>query len=81
MVATNDIKKGTRVRLRNGWYGTMADNLRGHTRLVDVEGVYREIGSVYATDIVKVKIDDKWVDVEHTQAQKDVAKKRAAMGF
>ena len=38
---TNDIKKGMRVKLANGWEGTMADNMRGSTRVVEVEGFYR----------------------------------------
>jgi hypothetical protein len=51
---TNDIKKGMVVELNNGWFGIMADNMRGNTRMVDVDGMYREIGSVYSHDIVKV---------------------------
>jgi hypothetical protein len=51
---TNEIKKGMVVELRNGWFGVMADNMRGNTRMVDVDGLYREIGSVYSHDIVKV---------------------------
>jgi hypothetical protein len=54
----NDIKKGMRLRLRNGWYGTMMDNAKGNTRMVDVEGFEREIGSVYTKDIALVYIPD-----------------------
>ena len=43
---TNDIKKGMVVQLNNGWYGIMADNMKGNTRMVDVDGIFREIGSV-----------------------------------
>ena len=50
---TNDIKKGMVVELNNGWLGIMADNMRGNTRMVDVDGMYREIGSVYSHDIIK----------------------------
>ena len=50
---TNEIKKGMVVELRNGWYGIMADNMKGNTRMVDVDGLYREIGSVYSHDIIK----------------------------
>jgi len=50
---TNDIKKGMVVELNNGWFGIMADNMKGNTRMVDVDGMYREIGSVYAHDIIK----------------------------
>ncbi len=67
---TNDIKKGTRFRLANGWYATMADNMRGNSRLAEVEGIYTEIGSVYAHDIV---LAEGWGGVfqesEHTPAQ------------
>ena len=50
---TNDIKKGMVVELNNGWLGIMADNMKGNTRMVDVDGMYREIGSVYSHDIIK----------------------------
>ena len=50
---TNDIKKGMVVKLNNGWFGIMADNMRGNTHMVDVDGMYREIGSVYSHDIIK----------------------------
>jgi len=67
---TNDIKKGQRVTLRNGWNGTMMDNRKGNTRLVEVEGVYTEIGSVYAHDIVIAQsADGTYEPVEHTPAQ------------
>lgn len=74
---TNEIKKGTRIKLRNGWFGTMVDNARGNIRMVDVEGLYREIGSVYSHDIVSAKINEQWVTVEHTPAQ---VKMRATVG-
>lgn len=66
---TNEIKKGMRVKLNNGWFGTMADNMRGNTRMVTVEGIYTETGSVYAHDIVRAFVNGVWVDVEHTPAQ------------
>ena len=70
---TNDIKKGDRIQLRNGWYGTMMDNTRTNTRVVDVEGLCRETGSVYAHDVVRVLVRgknvDTWVPVEHTPSQ------------
>ena len=50
---TNDIKKGMVVELNNGWFGIMADNMKGNTRRVDVDGMYWEIGSVYSHDIIK----------------------------
>jgi len=68
---TNDLKKGMRIQLRNGWYGTMADNMRGNTRLVEVEGTYTETGSVYCHDIlwfVDVVTGD-CTRIEHTVPQ------------
>ena len=59
-LTTNSIKKGMGVKLRNGWYGIMADDMRGNTRIVDVDGMYREMGSVYSHDIVMFyATDDK----------------------
>lgn len=72
---TNELKKGVRVQLRNGWYATIADNMKGNTRLATVEGIFTETGSVYSHDIVRAQLaPDKftvgeWVDVEHTPAQ------------
>jgi hypothetical protein len=69
---TNDIKNGTRFRLRNGWEATMMDNRKGNIRLATVEGDYTETGSVYAHDIVSVLIGDNWQSVEHTGKQAKV---------
>ena len=66
---TNDIKKGMRFKLRNGWQGTMQDNKKGNIRFAEVEGLYTELGSVYSHDIVSVWVDDEWVQVEYTAAQ------------
>lgn len=66
---TNDIKKGMRIRLSNGWFGTMMDNKKGNIRMAEVEGNYTEIGSVYAHNITNVQIDNLWRCVEHTDAQ------------
>lgn len=65
---TADIKKGMRVRMDNGWYGTMKDNKRGTTRVVEVEGFYTETGSVYSHDIVLALpvAGGIWEIIEHT---------------
>lgn len=68
-VKTNELKKGVRIQLANGWYGTMADNMKGNTRMATIEGNYTETGSVYAHDIKRAMVDNVWVDVEHTPAQ------------
>jgi hypothetical protein len=71
---TNDIKKGTRIRLFNGWFATMADNKKGNTRMAEVEGIFTETGSVYSHDIALVLVNDNWEAVEHTEAQLNLQK-------
>ena len=78
---TNEIKKGMRIRLANGWEADMMDNLKGNTRMAKVYGIYTEIGSVYSHDIVAVKVGDEWVSVEHNEKQKRLKKSVASFGF
>ena len=67
---TNDIKKGMRIKQANGWEGAMMDNKKGNTRMVEVEGLYTEIGSIYSHNIVAVQVDGEWVeDIEYTDSQ------------
>lgn len=47
----NDLKKGDRVRLNNGWFATIEDNKKGAIRMATVEGFVTEMGSIYAADI------------------------------
>lgn len=70
MPTTNELKKGTRVKLANGWEAILADNRKGNIRLAQVFGIYTEYGSVYAHDIVKAQVNGEWVEVEHTAKQK-----------
>jgi hypothetical protein len=50
-ITTNELKKGTRVKLSNGWKATLEDSKRSNIRLATVEGIFTEIGSIYAHDI------------------------------
>ena len=71
---TNDIKKGMRIVLRNGWKATMYDNARGNIRMAEVEGHYTEIGSIYAHDIASVESSPGvWVPVTLTPAQEKLS--------
>jgi len=85
---TNDIKKG--MNIKTGQLGTpvsgiMLDNLRGNTRLVDVKGsevgLFDEMGSVYAHDILMVEVDGEWQEIEYTEAQLKLKKQISAMGW
>ena len=79
---TNELKKGARVKLRNGWTATVMDNGRGNTRVCEVQGIYTEIGSVYAHDIViYYPPTGSSVLVEHTDKQLKLREQVAAFGF
>jgi hypothetical protein len=70
---TNEMKKGTRVKLRNGWEAELMDNNRGMSRLAKVYGDYTEIGSVYTHNIVAFKQGDEWSsDIQLTKRQKEL---------
>jgi hypothetical protein len=81
MVKTNELKKGVRVKLRNGWEATVYDNAKGNTRMCEVYGFETEIGSVYSHDIMKAEISGQWVDIEHTPAQLKLREQVKALGF
>jgi len=66
---TNDLKRGARVMLANGWEADIMDNMRGNTRMARVYGFETEIGSVYSHDIVAVRVNEEWVEIEHTKDQ------------
>jgi len=69
---TNELKKGDRVRLSNGWYATIMDNSRGNSRMCMVEGIEKELGAVYSHDmvaLVETKGQSTHVVLVHTPAQ------------
>ncbi len=68
---TNELKKGTRIQLRCGWFATLIDNMKGNTRLADVEGYCREMGSIYSHDIARYQDSTgQWHnDIELTPSQ------------
>ncbi len=80
MAKTNDLKKGTRVKLNNGWEADLVDNRRGNTRDAKVYGDYTETGSVYSHDMVEYKdANGDWQPIEHTKAQLDCKAMNAAL--
>lgn len=80
---TNELKKGDKVRLRNGWSATLEDNLKGNTRLCTVYGDVTEMGSVYSHDIMWKQDANGDLDemIEHTPAQLKCKESCAAIGF
>ena len=82
MLKTNDLKKGTRVLLNNGWEATICDNMKGNTRCCDVEGDFREMGSVYSHDMkMWMNALGDWEPIEHTEKQLTLKKQLQAMGW
>ena len=87
-MTTNEIKKGTKiisVQLGAPCSGIMLDNKKGNTRLVDVKGselgLFDEMGSIYAHDIIKAKIDDGWANVQHTEKQLKLKQTLSSIGW
>ncbi len=79
---TNDLKKGTRILLRNGWEAELWDNKKGNTRVALVFGDFTEAGSVYSHDIVGwIDTDGFLHDVEHTDSQIRLRQDLSAMGW
>ena len=86
---TNDIKKGTEIRTKQlgvSVSGVMMDSLKGSTRLIKTfgseVGMFDEVGSVYATDIIMaVNSEGIWEDVEHTDKQLKAIEMREQFGF
>lgn len=68
-LTTNDLKKGTRIKLSNGWEADLTDKRKGNVREAKVFGTFTEIGSVYAHDIVQAYVDGHWVRLTHTESQ------------
>ena len=86
---TNDIKKEKEIKTKQlgvSVSGVMMDSLKGNTRLIKTFGseigMFDEVGSVYATDIIMaVNSEGVWEDVEHTDKQAKSADFRRLAGF
>jgi hypothetical protein len=80
---TNELKKGTRVQLANGWEANILGSARGTSCLCQVHGLVDEGGSVYSHDIISYK-DDKgnWRnDIEYSPAQLNCKKMVKKLGY
>lgn len=63
-ISTNELKKGTRVRLRNGWEAILLQKCNGNIVNAQVFGDFTETGSIYTHTIIAAKINGQWVNVE-----------------
>ena len=86
---TKDVRKGMEIKttqLGLPISGVMMDSYGNRkTRLIDTKGtevgLFDEIGSVYAFDIIFAEIDGTWKPVEHTEKQTNLRKQLKLMGF
>jgi hypothetical protein len=69
---TKEIKKGDRIQMRNGWYGTILDNKSSTIRMAEIEGTFTEMGSVYSFDIAYVLKHGQKVPVEYSAKELQV---------
>jgi len=65
----DQLKKGTRLRMRNGWEAIVVEKCDGNTLIAKVFGDFTETGSIYAHNIVAAKVDGNWIEVEMTEEQ------------
>jgi hypothetical protein len=68
-IRTDQLKKGMRVRMRNGLEAVVVKECDGNTLIAKVFGAFTETGSVYAHNIVATEVDGKWIEVEMTEEQ------------
>ena len=67
---SNDLKKGMKVMLKNGWEAEIMDNRKGNIREALVHGDFDDYGSIYVWDISYVYVGEEEVRIELTQKQK-----------
>jgi hypothetical protein len=68
-IRTGQLKKGARVRMRNGLEAIVVKECEGNTLIAKVFGAFTETGSIYAHNIVSTEVDGQWIEVEMTEEQ------------
>jgi hypothetical protein len=64
-IKVTELGKGSKVVLKNGWVATLMDGYKKRsTRLAFVEGLFDEMGSIYASDIAFADINGELFKVE-----------------
>ena len=72
-IYAHQIKKGMRLRLRNGWEAIAVSECEENVIQARVFGDFTETGSVYVHTIESVQIDGKWIKFEMTHEQRQFA--------
>ncbi len=77
-IRTDEIKKGMRVRMRNGWEAVIVKEGKGNTLTAKVFGDFTETGNIYAHDIVAAEVNGKWIEVGMSEEQSRLHKEVSA---
>lgn len=80
----NDVRKGTKIRTTDGYTGTMLDNLKGMSRLIQIDDgpVKGDRGSEYVFKIKSAQnANGEWEDVQLSPKQQELARRIRAFGF
>ena len=68
-INVTELGKNTKVILTNGWTATLLDGYKKRNiRLADVQGLYDEVGSIYASDIDFAEINGELFKVEFPES-------------
>lgn len=68
-IGTHELKKGTKIKMRNGLEAIIVKKCVGNTLVAEVFGDFTETGNIYAHDIMAAMVEGQWVDVELTKEQ------------
>ena len=81
-IIASELKKGTRIRLDNGWEAVLLDKPgKGNIRKAKVYGAFTETGSIYVDKIVAAFIDSALVDVTLDPGQKEFGDMKSYFGL
>jgi hypothetical protein len=81
-IMANELKKGTRVLMSNGWEAVLVDEPKGENiRKATVYGTFTETGSIYVDKIVEALIDGDWVGVSLDDDQREFSEMKKQFGL
>lgn len=72
-IQADKLKKGMRIKLRNGWDAVVEKECDGNTIRARVHGDCTESGDIYVKDIASALVEDKWIKVAMSDEQRKFA--------
>ena len=71
-IEANKLGKGSKVILKCGWRATILDGYKNRSiRMAEVEGLFKEVGSIYTSDIAYAEVDGELLRVTLPNAQRN----------